>query len=127
MLNLQNQNAEPLKLEIAFGPIKKRKGHSKINDRIKRNMYAWITRHPQVVQSPITNDCLIFMLDDHKEPQLAPKLFLQVSVRELNHRTVSDPNDGGLKYSRDEDGKKFISDSTLRSLLPPQLKQMSAL
>ena len=29
----------------------KRKGHSKINDQIKRNLCVWITRHPQVVQS----------------------------------------------------------------------------
>ena len=42
----------------------RRKGHSKINDRIKRNMYAWITRHPQVVQSPIPNYCLKVMLYD---------------------------------------------------------------
>ena len=28
----------------------KRKGHSKINGKIKRNMYSWITRHPQVFQ-----------------------------------------------------------------------------
>ena len=35
-------------------------------------------------------------------------------------------NCGGLKDARDEDGKIIISDSTLRSLLPPQLKKMSA-
>ena len=28
----------------------KQKEHSKINYNIKRNMYAWITRHPQVFQ-----------------------------------------------------------------------------
>ena len=39
---------------------------------------------------------------------------------------MSDPNDDGLKYARGADGKIIISDSTLRSLLPPQLKQMSA-
>ena len=66
------------------------------------------------------------MLYDHTEPQLVPKLLLQVSVRELHNSLVSDPNDGGLKDARDEDGKSIISDSTLRSLLPPQLKQMSA-
>ena len=66
------------------------------------------------------------MLDDQSEPQLVPKLLLQVSVRELHNSLVSDPNDGGLKDARDEDGKIIISDSTLRSLLPPQLKQMSA-
>ena len=66
------------------------------------------------------------MLDDQTEPQLVPKLLLNLSVIELHNSLVNDPNDGGLKDERDEDGKIIISDSTLRSLLPPQLKQMSA-
>ena len=61
------------------------------------------------------------MLDDQTEPKLVPN-----SLRELHNSLVSDPNDGGLKNSRDGYGKIIISDSTLRSLLPPQLKQMSA-
>ena len=101
------------------------KGHSKINEKIKHNLYTWITRHPQVFQSPIFNDCLKFMLDDQTEPQLVPKLLLQVSVRELHLGLVSDPNVDGLKDARDEYGNIIISDSTLRLLLSPQLKQMS--
>ena len=66
------------------------------------------------------------MLDDQTEPQLVPKFLLQVSIRELNNSLASDPNDGGLKYSRGEDDNIIIIDSTLISLLPPQLKQMSA-
>ena len=66
------------------------------------------------------------MLDDKTEPQLVPKLLLQVSVREIHNSLVSDPNYGGLKDARDEDSKIIISKYTLRSLLPPQLKQMSA-
>ena len=27
-------------------------------------VYTWITRHPQVFQSPISNDCINFMLGD---------------------------------------------------------------
>ena len=65
------------------------------------------------------------MLYDWIEPQLLPKLLLQVSVRELHNRLVSDTNDGGLKDARDKDGEIIISDYTLRSMLPPQLKQMS--
>ena len=65
------------------------------------------------------------MLDDQSEPQLFPKLLLQVSLIELHNSLVSDPNDGGLKDARDEDRKIIISDSTLSSLLPPQLKQTS--
>ena len=80
----------------------------------------------QVVRSPISNDCLKVMFYDQTEPKLVPKCLLQVSVRELHNSLVSDPNYGGLKDARDEDGRIIISDSTLRSLLPPQLKQMSA-
>ena len=63
------------------------------------------------------------MLDDHTEPQLVPKLLLRVS---LHNSLVSYPNDGGLKYARDEDGKIIISDSTLCSLIPLQLKKITA-
>ena len=78
----------------------KQKGHSKINDHIKRNFYTWITRHPQVFQSPISNYCLKILLDDQTEPQLVPKLLLQVSVRELHNSLGNDPNDGGMKDAR---------------------------
>ena len=84
---------------------KTRKGHSKIKEQIKRNLYTWITRHPQVVQSPVSNDCLKVVLDDQSEPQLVPKLLLQVSVREPHNSLVSDLNDGGLKDARNEEGK----------------------
>ena len=80
----------------------------------------------QNFQSPISNDCIKVMLDYHTESQLVPKLLLQVSVRELHNSLVSDPNDGGLKDDRNEDGNIIIIDYTLRSMLPPQLKQMSA-
>ena len=57
--------------------------------------------------------------------KLVPKLLLQVSVIELNNSLVSYPNDGGIKDARDEDGNIIISEYTLRSLLPHQLKRMS--
>ena len=66
------------------------------------------------------------MFDDKTEPQLVPKLLLEVSVRELHNSLVSDTNDDGLKDSRDEYDNIIISDYTLRSLLPQQLKQISA-
>ena len=49
-----------------------------------------------------------------------------MSVRELNKRLLGEPIDGGLTDSRDEDGYIITSDSTLRSLLPHQLKQVYA-
>ena len=49
-----------------------------------------------------------------------------MSVRELNNSLVSDPNYGGIKDARYGDDNIIISDSTLSSLFPHQLKQMSA-
>ena len=46
----------------------------KINDKIKSKIYTWITRHPQVVQSPISNDCIKVIFNDQIEPQMVPKL-----------------------------------------------------
>ena len=49
-----------------------------------------------------------------------------MSDRELQNSLVSDPNDGGLKCSIDEDDNIIISYYTFFSLLPPQTKQISA-
>ena len=99
----------------------KLKEHSKINEQIKKSLYNWIMHHPQVVQSPIVNDCLKVKFHGYTEPQLLPKLLLQVSVREIHNNLVSATKDGGLKEAIDEDDNIVISDSKLRSLLPPQV------
>ena len=89
-------------------------------------MCAWITRHPKVVQSTISNNCLKLTFDDQTEPQLVRDFLLQVSVLELHNSLVNDTNDAGLKDARDKYDNINISDFTLRSLLLPQLKEMSA-
>ena len=66
------------------------------------------------------------LLDYQTEPQLVPIFLIQVSIIELHNSLVSYPNDGGIKDARDDDGKNIISDYTLSSLLPPQLKQIYA-
>ena len=76
--------------------------------------------HLQVVKSPIVNDFLKAKIDGRTEPQLFPKLLLQVSVRELHNNLVRNTYTGGLKEARYEDDNIIISDSTLHSLLPPQ-------
>ena len=92
-----------------------RKGHSKINEQIKKSLYKWIMHHPQVVQSPIFNDCLKVKIDGHTEPQLVQIFLLQVSVRELHNNIVSATIYGVLKEVRAEDDNIIINDSTLRS------------
>ena len=65
------------------------------------------------------------MFDYQTEPQLIPKLSLQVSVTELHNSGVSGPNYGVIKDAKYEDDNIIISDSTFRSLLPPKLKRVA--
>ena len=74
-LELQNLSAKQLNLVI-----QKQKGHSKIDEQIKKSPYNWIIHHPQVLQSPIGNDCLKLKIDGYTEPKIVPKLLLKVSV-----------------------------------------------
>ena len=46
-----------------------------------------------------------------------------MSVREIHNSLVRDPEDVGLKEARDSGNNIIISDSTLRSLFPPQHKK----
>ena len=59
----------------------KSKSKIKINDIINKYFYNWIIYNPQVVQSPIVNDCLKLNIDGPTRPQIDPKFLLQVSTR----------------------------------------------
>ena len=106
-----------------MGIEKKAKRILKNNDQINKSLYNWIIHHPQVVQPPTVNDCLNVNIDGHTEPQLVPKLLLHVSVRELHNSLISDIEYGGIKEARYTENIIIISDSTLRSLLTPQLEK----
>ena len=101
-----------------------RKGHTKINEQINKYLYNWILQHPQVLQSPIANDCLEASIDSTLNNSWFKKI-PQVYVRELYNSMVSTVEEGGLKEASNVDNNIIISDSTLQSILPPQLKNMS--
>ena len=71
------------------------------------------------------NDCLTGISDDQTELQMFPKHLLRVSVRKLNTILIGDTNYGGIQEAMDEENNIIISGSTLRTLLPTQLKEMS--
>ena len=64
------------------------KGTQKIDEKINKYLYNWIMYHPQVVQSPIVNDCLMVKIYCHTELQLVPNFLLQVSVFVFELKTV---------------------------------------
>ena len=81
--------------------IQKQHIHNKINECIKKALYKCIIHNPQVVRSPIDNDCLKLSMYGKVVPQLVTRLLLQVSVRVLNNSMVITPEEGGVKEARE--------------------------
>jgi hypothetical protein len=79
-----------------------------------------------VIQSPLASDTLL--VSDRASPGMKKrmnKILLQIPVRELHNDLCSGDLLIGLAGVRDCSGKLFISDTKLRSLLPPHLQMMS--
>ena len=74
---------------MMWSSITERRDHAQINEFVRRALYSWLLQHPKVVQSPIANDYLKLSIYGKAEPQLVPKLLLQVSVREIHNIMVS--------------------------------------
>ena len=74
---------------MLWSSIKSRKVNTKTNKQNNKYLYKWIIQHPQVVHSPIDNDCLKFSIGGHSEPQLVSKMLLQVYVREFKNIILS--------------------------------------
>ena len=79
---------------------------------IKESLHKWIINHPQVIKSPIANDCIKVQQPSTGKKESVPKLLLQVSVRELHNDMLKDPAEGGLMQAR-KNGKVVISDTAL--------------
>ena len=62
-------------------------------------------------------------IDGHTRPQIVTKLLLQISVRELHNSLVSDPVGVVVKEATYAENIIIIGDSTLLSLLQPQLNK----
>ena len=93
-------------------------------------LVKWIISHPRVVNSPITRDTLLVKNPETKQKERVGKLLLEIDVRELHNDLIELPVEkggkgGGLAEARDSNGKIIISDTSLRYLLPPQLKRMT--
>ena len=106
--------------------IPKRRVDSKINQQVKKYFYSGFLQYPQVLQYPIANYCQKLSIDIQLEPLLVPNILWWVLLREIHNSMVSPAEEGGLKEERDSENISIIGDSTLRNILPPQLKNMTS-
>jgi hypothetical protein len=90
--------------DASWSRVKPWKGFSKITPEIHERLHQWIVDHPQVVQSPITNNTLLLLDRESGLTIHVPKLLLEISIRELHNDLIAPPTSGGLAEARDAEG-----------------------
>jgi hypothetical protein len=100
------------------------RGHRKITPAVKDAIVDWVTKHENVVTSPIYNETLLVKRPGSGEKHRVPKLLLEIPVRELHNLLVAPIDQGGLSQSRDSEGKIVVSDTTLRRIIRKDLPQL---
>ena len=110
--------------EVLWSSVKKRSKYSKISDDLKKRVVNWLTDHPRIIQSPLANDVLLIKNPENPKQKIpVPKLLREISIRELHNDLISKTS-SGLKEVYDDNDKVIISDTALRSLIPPNIKKM---
>ena len=103
-----------------FSQVVKSKGWTKVNKDLEDKVYSFIENHPNVIHSPIMNDCVsVKDIGDPTTVHKVPKLLLQVSIRELHNDLIEQLPEAS------KDGIPLVSDAKLRQMIPPQLKKMT--
>jgi hypothetical protein len=100
---------------------KRPKKRLKIDEQLRELLNEWIRNHEMVVISPIKDETLLVYNSLTGIKERKAKLLLCIPVRELHNDLQKEPP-MGLAAAKDAAGKCLISDTMLRSLLPPELK-----
>jgi hypothetical protein len=100
---------------------KKPKKVLKVHEDLRGLLDSWIRNHEMVVESPIKDETLLVFNPLTGIKERKAKLLLCIPVRELHNDLLKDPP-AGLAEAKDANNKCVISDTMLRSLLPPELK-----
>ena len=103
---------------------KKRKLFRRLDEKALEELHKWIKAHPDVVESPCSNDTILVKGVDGKKTPVT-KLLLQCSYVKLHNDMIKSPAEGGFAGARNSSGKVIISDSALRLNKPKNLKPMT--
>ena len=110
---------------ILWSSVKSRKGYSKVSIELRKKLFDWIIKHPDIVDSPLSNDTILIKNPSNSNEKIrVGKLLRNISIRELHNDLLSKPPIG-LAEVYDTEGNCLISDTSLNSLMPPHVKKMS--
>ena len=78
-----------IRWRLIVGISQETEKHSKVMSELIENMNEWVFNHPQVVNSPISNDTLLVPDPDWPGNKIrVSKLLLQISIYELHNDLI---------------------------------------
>ena len=103
--------------------MQSRKGYSKVSRALREKLYDWILKHPEIINSPISNDTILIRNPTNANEKIrVGKLLHNISIQELHNDLMAEPP-LGLKEALDQKGNCLISDTSLNSLMSPNVKK----
>ena len=104
--------------------MKHRKKYQKVSEPIRRKLYDWIINHHCIIPSPSMDDTLLIQNRNNPLEKIrVPKLLITCSMRELHNDLVAKSSEG-FPDAYDAKGNILISDTALRALMPPNIKNL---
>ena len=106
--------------------LSNRPTYKTIQRSLHKQVLEWILCHEHVIPSSISKDTILVYNPVSKKREPVTKLLLQISVRELHDDLISSPPKGLSSVYDTKTKKLLVSESTLRTMLPPQLRPMNS-
>ena len=108
--------------------VYKRKSRTIFTPKYIVRLHDWIENYSELITvSPKIDDTVWVTNPITKVKERKQKMFYVSCVRELHNKMIQPVNLGGFDGARNDEGEVCVSDTTLRNLLPKNLRRMTKL
>ena len=97
----------------------------KLDDALIRKIVDWVLHNSNVREFPIVHNTMIIDENGNGDRKCVTKLLLECSVQKLHNEFIAPASEGGLEEAKNRvTGEAIIKNTTLRSIIPGQIKHM---
>ena len=117
--------SNPAEHNTTWCVLRERSHYKTMQRTLRDELVNWILSHEHVIPSSQTADTILILNPITQQREPVTKLLLQISVRELHDDLIGPPPKGLPSVYDSSTQKLLVSESTLRAMLPPQLRRMT--
>ena len=117
--------SNPAEHNTTWCVLRERSHYKTMQRTLRDDLINWVLSHEHVIPSPQTSDTILVLNPKTQKREPVTKLLLQISVRELHDDLIGPPPKGLPSVYDPISNQLLVSESTLRAMLPPQLRRMT--